>query len=332
MYKRQDLQRTSELLYDWTNGQAALGQISLYHDAARQSTANGSNAWLDADVRIHATNRLRPNATQGGIGSAVISDPVQSDIAYGPGAVEIGATWNRFGDSAAGNLDEDWPRALAHELGHLLFFLDDNYLGLDDKDGLLMPVSGCSGVMADPYKEDDTKGNGEFHLSGDWNTKCKDTLSQRGAGRSDWATIQTFYPWLQPPTSNTAGPDILPFRVTEIVSETWPTDQKVTLASPNFYLLDVEASPVQPGPAARAFLYKPDDKQDGRRIVDLGRPQLDQVVARGAQAGDTLCVLDPDGNRQGCTTVQERGNQEIVLVALAADWHPEVTVLSLIHI
>ncbi|MFZ2517468.1 MAG: VCBS repeat-containing protein, partial [Anaerolineae bacterium] len=156
-----DLVRASELLYDWTNGQAALGQISLTHDAMQQ-TANGSNAWLDADVRIHATNRLRPNATQGGIVSAVISDPLKSDIAYGPGAVEIGAAWNRFGDAAAGNLDEDWPRALAHELGHLLFFLDDNYLGLDDKD-LLKPVGSCTGVMADPYREDDDRGNGEFH-------------------------------------------------------------------------------------------------------------------------------------------------------------------------
>ncbi|MGB2773077.1 MAG: hypothetical protein WBF31_12185, partial [Anaerolineae bacterium] len=316
-----DLVRASELLYDWSNGQAALGQITLTHDAMQQ-TANGSNAWLDADVRIHATNRLRPNATQGGIVSAVISDPLTSTIAYGPGAVEIGAAWNRFGDAAAGNLDEDWPRALAHELGHLLFFLDDNYLGLDEEKGLLKPVSDCSGVMADPYKEDDDKGNGEFHLTGDWKIKCGETLSEKGAGRSDWATIHAFYPWLQEPTTDTAGPDILPFRVTQIASETWPADPVATLASPNFYLLDVAARPVQPGPGARAFLYKQGDK----RIVDLGRPQLDQVQARGAQVGDTLCVMDQDANRQGCTTVQERGNQEIVLVALAADWHPEVTV------
>jgi hypothetical protein len=28
-------------------------------------------------------------------------------------------------------LGEDWPRALAHEIGHYAFGLDDNYLGLD---------------------------------------------------------------------------------------------------------------------------------------------------------------------------------------------------------
>lgn len=319
-----DLQRTSDLLYDWTNGQAALGQISLYHDAALRPTANGSNAWLDADVRIHATNRLRPSATQGGIVSAVISDPVKSDIAYGPGAVEIGAAWNRFGDAAAGSLDEDWPRALAHELGHLLFFLDDNYLGLDER-GLLTPVSGCSGVMADPYGEDDKWGNGEFHRAdAAWQTGCQQTLSQKGAGRPDWATIQAFYPWLQAPTTNTAGPDTLPLRVTQIITEATPLAREATLVVPIFYLLDeaTPPNPVQPGVGARAFLYK----RGGQRIVDLGRPRLDQVTARGAQVGDTLCVTDPDDNRQGCTTVQERGNQEIVLVALADDWGPEVTV------
>ncbi len=316
-----DLQRASELLYDWSNGQAALGQIALAHDAALQPTANGSNAWLDADVRIHATNRLRPSATQGGIVSTIISDPVKLDIAYGPGAVEIGAVWNRFGDATAGNLSEDLPRALAHELGHLLFFLDDNYLGLDDQDGL-KPVTGCTGVMADPYQEDDTRGNGEFHLPGDWDDKCGQTLSQKNAGRSDWTTIQAFYPWLQAPITNTAGPDILPLRVTQIVTETWPASPQATLANPDFYLLDVDAVPVQPGAAARAFLYK----KGGQRIVDLGRPQLDRVTARGAQAGDTLCVTDPDANRQGCTTVQERGNPVITLVEQAGDWDPDVMV------
>ena len=48
----------------------------------------------------------------------------------------MGAIWNRYGE-ASGNLGEDWPRALAHELGHYLLFLDDNYLGLDEQARLL---------------------------------------------------------------------------------------------------------------------------------------------------------------------------------------------------
>ena len=315
-----DLQRTSELLYDWTNGQAALGKITIFHDAARQPTANGSNRWLDADIRIFASNRLRPSATQGGVASAVISDPLKSDIAYGPGVVEIGATWNRFGESTAGNLAEDWPRALAHELGHYLFFLDDNYLGLDDN-GLMIPVTDCSGVMADPYKEDDDNGNGEFHLPGAaWTGRCQQTLSQRSSGRADWATIETFYPSIKAPDVNTLGPDILPLNITQITEMT-PVTSTATLAVPTFYLLDGAGRQAQPGPGARAFLYKSDG-----RIVDLGRPQLDQVQTRGAQVGDTLCVMDPDGRRQGCLDVVEHGNQELSLTALRADWNPAVSV------
>ena len=315
-----DLQRTSELLYDWTNGQAALGKITLFHDAARQPTANGSNRWLDADIRIFASNRLRPSATQGGVASAVISDPLKSDIAYGPGVVDMGATWNRFGDSTISNLAEDWPRALAHELGHYLFFLDDNYLGLDN-DGLMIPVTDCSGVMADPYKEDDDDGNGEFHLPGAaWTGPCQQTLSQRGSGRADWATIETFYPALRAPLTNTLGPDILPLSITQITEMT-PVTSTATLAVPTFYLLDGAGHQAQPGPGARAFLYKGDG-----RIVDLGRPQLDQVQTRGVQVGDTLCVMDPDGRRQGCLDIVEHGNQELSLTALRADWNPAVSV------
>ncbi len=314
-----DLQRASELLYDWTNGQAALGQITLYHDAARQPTDNGSNRWLDADIRIHATNRLRPSATQGGVVSAIITDPLKSGIAYGPGVVDIGATWNRFGDSTAGNLGEDWPRALAHELGHYLFFLDDNYLGLDA--GLLTPVTDCSGVMADPYKEDDERGNGEFHLAdGTWAADCQQTLSNRSSGRADWATIEAFYPILRAPTLNTLGPDTLPISVTQ-VSEVAPDALTSTLSVPIFNLLDAQEGSVEPGPATRAFLYKADG-----RITDLGRPQLGQVQAWGAQAGDTLCVMDPSEKRQGCVQIAERGNQELVLSELAGTWQPDVRV------
>jgi hypothetical protein len=316
-----DLQRTSELLYDWTNGQAALGKITLYHDAARQPTANGSNRWLDADIRIHATNRLRPSATQGGVVSAIITDPLQSKIAYGPGVVDIGATWNRFGDSTAGNLGEDWSRALAHELGHYLFFLDDNYLGLDEA-GLLTPVTDCSGAMADPYKEDDSRGNGEFHLADEaWRqADCQQTLSNRDSGRADWATIETFYPALRAPYTNTLGPDTLPLSVTQL-SEVTPIALTATLAVPIFYLLDAQGHSLEPGPGVRAFLYKADN-----RIIDLGRPRLNQVQAWGAQPGDTLCVMDADAGRQGCTAILERGNQELVLAQLADSWRPDVRV------
>ncbi|MGD1994086.1 MAG: VCBS repeat-containing protein, partial [Anaerolineae bacterium] len=153
-----NLRRASELLFDWTNGQVALGETTIYHD--RQH-------WLDAHVRIYATNRMRPNAAQGGIVSTVITDPVTSTLTYAPGQVHMGAVWNRYGDPS-GTLGEDWPRTLAHELGHFALYLDDNYLGFSDS-GLLIPVDGCDGTaMTDPYRDDFS----EFHPAAGWLPGC----------------------------------------------------------------------------------------------------------------------------------------------------------------
>ena len=131
-----DLRRASEMLYDWTNGQVALGNVRVYHDARRNSLPDGTNAWNNAHIRIYASNRLRPNADQGGIiseachGDGQINNTTK-EITYLPGQVRIGSVWNRYGDATTGNLGDDWPAALAHELGHYLLFLDDNYLSLN---------------------------------------------------------------------------------------------------------------------------------------------------------------------------------------------------------
>jgi len=129
--------------------------------------------------------------------------------------VRLGAVWNRYGDTK-GNLGEDWPRALTHELGHYLFYLDDNYLGV--KDGVLTQVNKLApGAMSNPYRGD----YGKFHPSLDWLPNCGNTLSNLATRRADWSTITTFYPWLHAPTTDFAhvepGPSSLPLDVTEIV-------------------------------------------------------------------------------------------------------------------
>ncbi len=146
-----DLQRTSELLYDWTNGQATLGDVRVIHNAPAvfisdivgltkpapltSTTGITMTWWNAANIRVYANNRMRPSANQGGIVTEVITDPaslqaidpISPAITYAPGQARIGATWNRYGN-AGGVIGEDWPRALAHELGHYLFFLNDDYL------------------------------------------------------------------------------------------------------------------------------------------------------------------------------------------------------------
>jgi hypothetical protein len=298
-----DLERASELLYDWTNGQAALGQITLYHDKQH---------WDAAHIRIYATNRLRPNANQGGIVGASLPDPNQPTITYEPGQVRIGAVWNRYGESS-GNLGEDWPRTLAHEIGHYALFLDDDYLGIDTA-GRLVSIDSCTGTaMSDPYRDDYS----EFHAAADWLPGCQDTLANRSTGRADWTTIATFYPWLDATTSN-SGPSGLPLAVTQItvVDLITPT---ATLDAPIFSLTQNGAR-VQPGSGARAILFR----REGDQLIDLGRPTIDQIIARGARPDDRLCVYELIATRLGCITIAG-GNQQVALKA-APGWLPDIMV------
>ncbi|MEW5869599.1 MAG: FG-GAP-like repeat-containing protein [Chloroflexota bacterium] len=299
-----NLQRVSELLYDWSNGQAALGKITIYHN--RQH-------WNEAHIRVYASNRLRPSAVQGGIVSDVITDtnPVTTTN-FVPGQVHMGAVWNRYGEPGS-NLGEDWPRTLAHELGHYALFLDDNYLGMD-ANGQIIPVSTCTGAMADPYRQDYPYD--EFHADAGWIPDCEQTLSNQLSGRSDWSTIQAFYPWLSK-ASLSSGPTRLPLQVTQIV-EVSPSTPPAALEDPTFYLISELNQRVEPGSGARAFLY-----QDNWAI-DLGRATLDHVLARGARVDDQVCVYDPEARLVGCETVKA-GDEQILMVHFP-DWRPDLWV------
>ena len=311
---RYDLERTSELLYDWSNGQAALGRVRVYQDRDR---------WDQAQVRIYASNRLRPNAAQGGIVTAPVTDPANAKIVYEPGQVRMGAVWNRYGE-VTGNLGQDWPRALAHEIGHYAFFLQDTYLGLNAT-GQVVSVDGCPGAMSDPYRED----YGEFFNPASfpgvqWSAACATTLAARETRRWDWQTISVFYPPLatsQPWLNGTAanpGPSVLPLAVTQI-TVTNPVTPTEALDVPIFSLTREETGErVLPGTSARAFLYGDD------HLTDLGRPILDQVVARGARERDELCVYEPGAARLGCAEVTQADRQ--LALYQRSDWHPEIFV------
>jgi len=327
-----DLKRTSEILYDWTNGQAALGVITIYY--------NGEH-WDDAHIRILASNRQRPNADLGGYVTELLTETVEmtgTDIlltetvevtgtdvfTYTPGQIRMPVMWNRFGDAAEGSLSEDWPRGLAHELGHYLFFLHDNYLGLENEQ--LVFVSGCPGVMSDPYRDSDGDGYDEFNAAPNWpyNKDCEKTLSHQLLRRSDWQTMIRHYPWMiQPTEAITAsgfptGPSLLPLAVTQIqFADHAPKQQSGALEAPFFSLIDsAENVPYMPSSQARAFLFGND------RLTDLGGPVGDQLKAWGATPGQRLCVFDV--LYSSCVPVGT-GNTELAMIKQDG-WHPDVVI------
>ncbi len=302
-----DLGRTSEFLYDWTNGQVALGNITLYHNREH---------WNDAHVRLYGTNGLHPNADQGGVVRSSLVETATSNlgvtntVTYRPGQVRMAAVWSRFGAGAVG---EDWPRTLAHELGHYLLFQDDAYIGANAQ-GQFYPLAQCAGTaMTDPYREDYS----EFKLPTEWSPTCDETLAARTTGRSEWATLLKFYPALTA-TAN-PGPAVLPLAVTQIRYSN-PTTPTAALAVPVFYLTSGGGRYVARA-TAKAVLYQPDQK----RLLDLGHPVDDRVQAYGARPGDRLCVYDADARKLGCEPVTA-GDTQLNLTDLAANWQPDIIV------
>lgn len=308
----ENLELTSEFLYDWTNGRVALGTVTVYHDREN---------WNTAQVRIYGTNGLHPNADQGGVTTDVITEtvvsnltPITRTLTYAPGQVRMAAVWSRFGGGST--LGDDWPRTLAHELGHYLLFLDDAYLGMDANNNFI-PLSSCAGTaMSDPYRDDYS----EFIFDTTyWNsTACNLTLGARTTNRTEWATLRNFYPDVPAPSAN-VGPSVLPLAVTNIFFKD-PSAPAAALEVPIFYLSYNNARAI-PNAEARAILFQ----TSRNRLVDLGHPTDDRVTAFGAEAGDRLCVYDPVLRREGCENITASDTQ--LTLEDRSTWQPDIVIL-----
>jgi hypothetical protein len=280
-----NLQRASQYLYDFSDGQIALGSITVHQNA---------DDWDTSDIVVHATNRLRPFAAQGGIVITPTVDPQHQDIVYDTGQVHMGAVWNRYG-APGQDLGDDWSITLAHELSHYLLFQDDSYLGLDAS-GFLRAIGTCRrSAMGDLYTDPEST---EF--VGDqayWDTICAQTLGQQTLGRTEWQTLKTWYPRLQMPAVVNAGPSTMPFNFTSI-SIMSPITPTLALADPTFYL-DYAGSQIGSS-EAHAFLLRKD-----KYVIDLGSPigGQNRLLANGAQPGDRICIFDRARQQYGCEEV-----------------------------
>ncbi len=303
-----DLQRASEYLYDFSNGQVALGDIEVFQNV---------DEWVYSHVVIKANNRLRPFAIQGGIVTTDTIDPdhdIPTDtIRYSPGQVTMGSAWNRYGNPGQ-SLGDDWAIILAHELSHYLLFHDDVYLGMDDT-GNLISVDTCQGsAMGDLYDRPD---NTEFIADeAYWQTYCHNTLPEQTLGRNEWETMQLWYQWLISPTATNAGPSTMPFDFAHIHIHNpyTPTD---TLVDPTFYI-DYEGGGASSS-EGRAYLLRDE------YVVNLGSPfgGQNRIIARGAQVDDRLCVFDRPMAQFGCETI-DPGDDRLAM-RQDANWNPIIT-------
>ena len=315
------LRQTSHYLYDFTNGQMAFGELTISQNA---------DDWAYADILVHSSNRLRPYAEQGGIVTRATSETIQSvqslqeKIEYRPGQINLGSSWDRYGNPEQG-FSDDWSLALAHELGHYLLFLDETYLGFDG--ALLHTRDKCNkSAMGDLYG---SKAATEFVADSlEWLTNCADTLSNQTLKRTEWQTIQKWYPDVQIPTEILTGPSVIAYDWTAFIVRNPILPNIDAIPDLNFYFDYAETT--KSSSEARTYLLKWKEDNGGGAsnsgdhiyAIDLGTPFGDQnrIVALGAELKDKICIFDRPKQSYGCETVED-GDARIQVVQ-NANWNP----------
>jgi uncharacterized repeat protein (TIGR01451 family) len=316
------VQQASALLYDVSDGQLALGDVRLH-----QAKSN----WLGSDIVLYAQNGVRPRATMGGVVEGPTDDVISATLtisnAYAPGQVRLGPNWDPFGQSLV-ELGRDWQRALAHELAHYLLFLPDNYLGLDEAGRLI--ETDCQGsFMTNTYDD----AYSELLTRAGWVGDCRQTIAERLIGRTDWETVQRFYPALHAPAAANTGPARLPLALTRLV-QVDPSSTAATLPPRFFDLRDANSLDLLYLPQAQGYLFKTrgtsDLADDGLIALGSAWGSGDRIKLRGAEAGDRLCVLAPYDESTGLASlgcIESLAALDVSLKLHAVPgWQPDILV------
>lgn len=214
------LRQLSAVLYDWSEGQMAVGPISV---------ASGGARWAEADLRFSPANDKRPSAFVGGITPAPIAySGAYTNTTYTPAATYYGRLWD--GRDAFVEGDGRWSqpaayRTIAHEWAHYALFLYDAYQSSSGLSGYCicdeLAATGCrvgvpdASAMAYHYQ------GAEFwhkdtHLT--VANFCYDTWQFHVHGQPDWDTLAQWHiiqgltlpfpPLRQPVPQLTDGPTL----------------------------------------------------------------------------------------------------------------------------
>jgi len=308
VWLRENIVKAANYFYAFTDGQFALGKITVHQSL---------DAWQDADLRLHINNVLQPKAIIGGIVPTATLDPsAVVSYTYSPGQFFMGSHWNRYGTPPdqpikdngetvlPATMADDWALAMAHELGHYLLFLFDTYTDVDGNASQELAELCTGSAMGDVYKPGNQ--NYIYNLS-HWNSACNGTEAYTTLkGRTEWQTIQTWYPWAIQPTGFVTGPVVPPINLTT-VNFAAPTTLPGELATSQVFDMLYQDGELTSG-EARVFTLR------GDRVYEQGKPAKDaaQVTLIDAQVADRLCVYDVNDHAEGGDTPRHQFGCEII--------------------
>jgi hypothetical protein len=216
----QALYRLSAELYDWTEGQMAIGPVSIH---------TGGERWQEADLSFLPANDKRPAAFVGGLVAAPTAYTTASGVStiYTPATTYFGRLWNgadAFVEGSGRWFQPNAYRTIAHEWAHYALFLYDEYQSDTGGPGYCtcreLPT-GCgygdrdASAMAYHYRATEFW-HKETHTSVD--AFCYQTWQMHVHGQSDWETLNQWHniqglalplaPLRYPATALVAGPPL----------------------------------------------------------------------------------------------------------------------------
>lgn len=276
---REALRLASLYLWDITDGQMAIGQARI---------VDMGESWENADIRVLARNTEAPHASIGGIREQ--DNPAAYRVQVGP-FWNSNPTTNPYGNWSA----SDGHRTLAHELGHYVLGLYDEYkLNGSDYTSCMVErpdeTEHLASAMNWQYTASELSARG---VDGLWhNENCTRTLQWTRTGQSAWEHVVARFNgspnWqvFAPSEVANAGPasDDWPAALTGI-----PAITSTNTAAASGPLLSNLKLKVTGGPSNESvpvWLSRP-----GKCAVSLGEVVVDSTLqVLGAHPDDSLFV------------------------------------------
>lgn len=299
----------SDYLFDVSNGQMALGQVTIYDDGQQ---------WEEADVQMLARQFVRPYAYIGGLRS---TDP--ADV------IRVGRQWDRWGGTGRygtghGYWNEaDGYRTLIHEFGHYGLTLLDSYFGYIYANGQIVGINDrkrCTdstldsqydavnaSIMNMQYNASEWSSRGAAGL---WSSMCEETAQWQIYQESDWETVlRRFADTAAPPRWQLSRPitgsavitgpvglpsNLLPFpQITVHEQGDAAPLRQITVRATNGQAF------------AEGAQVAIDTYRNGRTVViNQGQTNANgQITVYGAVAGDTLRATSLSGSYSAQTVI-----------------------------